>query len=354
LNTYKDDLPPSFYNGTLQSTGVIAWESELDSQTFNAQKSDKSGTTVCSNFISFNREDCTLTTTLTCGFYTTVSVVQLSDLACSGGGGGGGGTSFPSEPGGSGSDGGTPIYTPCDGATLEGVPCTPLDEGNNTIDVPEPPEIQITIDPSFANNDKAMCIFNRLKEDEDLKSLLSDFANPSLGFNVNLSLGSNITDKRVGGYTENRIYEVYDGKVNIVMNQNTLANMSPIEFAKNLAHELIHAHILAKVAKTGGFTEMPTSLPELWRFYELTKKLGEFNPNAAQHNYTAQVYFTRLVNIIKAFDNSQYSNEYYQGLAWQGLEKSLLWKNKSKAAQTYLDNRAGDIKTTSKQQDPCN
>jgi hypothetical protein len=130
--------------------------------------------------------------------------------------------------------------------------------------------------------------------------------------------------------------------------------MSPIEFAKNLAHELIHAHILAKIAKTGGFDTMQTSLPILWNFYNGTKELGKYKPNLAQHNYMAQVYFNRLVNIIKAFNGVQYSNEYYQGLAWQGLEESLLWKTMPQNTQYYFGSRAKDIKTTSQQQDPCN
>ncbi len=247
--------------------------------------------------------------------------------------------------------GATPVFT-----DIDGNPILP-DRGDNTIDVPIPdvPEEEIptqiqsiSMDSSFSQNAKIMGVYNQLGGVETFRELLNDFESSIMG--LDLTLKVELFNAGVGA-AETKADPNHPNKITIKIQPNTIEGATLNELAKTLIHEVIYAYLLAKIHQIGGLDNLnEQTYPTLFNYY-VEKK---FNPNAAQHNYTAQVYFTRLVNIIKAFDNSQYSNEYYQGLAWQGLEKSLLWKNKSKAAQTYLDNRAGDIKTTSKQQDPCN
>jgi hypothetical protein len=68
LHTYKDDLPPSFYNGTLQSTGVIAWEREIDDWSqINAQGNKTDSGPSCVDLYNFNFDTCEVEIWRSCG-----------------------------------------------------------------------------------------------------------------------------------------------------------------------------------------------------------------------------------------------------------------------------------------------
>jgi hypothetical protein len=277
--------------------------------------------------------------------------------------GGGGGTGSPSnptnnppsEPNPNAPQGTTPVFT-----DIDGNPIIP-DRGDNTIDVPEPPEIQITIDPSFANNAKAMCILNRLKEDEDLKSLLSDFANPSLGLNLNISLvdipeqpGENIRGETTSD--EN----LTSGQIQISMDSKDMGN-SALEIAKSIAHEMIHAHINAAIFKQGGMANIG-NLPGLADRYNSTKRNNKWDHNAAQHDYMGRYYHERLARIIQRYDatnGNQYDIAYYKALAWEGLKGSRYYSTlpspvTNMRKNDYWENLSISIRAINYSTDNCN
>jgi hypothetical protein len=272
LRVHKEDIPVRFYEGTLQNSDALAWESELD----NSQKSKNIGKGSCVPHTTFTTgpDGCTVFVIQRCAGV--IQQAQIFEGACTSGGGFGGpppptgGTptpTDPSEPGGGGasppSDGGTPIYTPCDGATLEGVPCTPLDEGNNTIDVPIEPVsfglITITNTNTLNAEEKAKLLevfgewLNASEYNQKIYNYFTDPESPMkfnfqmdpnlpgpAGFNhtnMNISFRS-IEDIKYGSLWE-EFFHAYQHKFYDGLEQYSSVGRSNIEFEAKLAHDLL-------------------------------------------------------------------------------------------------------------------
>jgi len=86
LRVHKEDIPVRFYEGTLQNSDALAWESELD----NSQKSKNIGDGSCVPHTTFTTgpDGCTVFVIQECGGV--IRQAQIFEGACTSGGGFGG------------------------------------------------------------------------------------------------------------------------------------------------------------------------------------------------------------------------------------------------------------------------
>ena len=236
-----------------------------------------------------------------------------------------------------------------------------LDPGDNTL---EPPDIAIELEASFANKPKAMCIWNKLKEDEDLKALLSLFANPDRNYKLSIGLKDFSGNKRGDTYPKDLTdLALTSGEIHIDIDSDM--SRSPIEIAKSIAHELIHAHIYIWITEMGGMPALIASGSTLYTNYYQSKKIfgASASPYAykhgeAQHWYMADVYQERLAQIIRRYDNFQSANsmDAYRALAWEGLKFTRAYKSLENAlpdTNKYYENLSTALKAQNSQVDTC-
>jgi hypothetical protein len=214
------------------------------------------------------------------------------------------------------------------------------------------PDLKLTREPTFKANAKAQCVYDRIAQIPEVKALMADFANLAYGFNVSMALEPLPVGRDGQTVAINSNYSA--GQVRITINSNTIAQMSEVELAKNIIHELIHAHILAQIAKVGGMIGL-SNLPILNDFYNRTKKLGKYDHGTAQHEYMATAYHETLAQATRAFHQNQYDIAYYRALAWQGLHKTTKYPgNFDEGVKYYLTSIANQIKANSLLNKQCN
>jgi hypothetical protein len=380
LHTYKDDLPPSFYNGTLQSTGVIAWESELDTQGFNSQKSASGPNYSCDTNFEVSGCDLTVTEVCTNSTGTVVSTTILiavhfegdcsgSGLPTGGGGttpppgggynpppdggsnpptgGGGGGTSSPSNPTNnppSEPNPNTPQEPIAIFTDLDGNPVAP-DRGDNTIDVPIDQIQSINIDPSFSQNTKIMGVYNQLGGVETFTELLNDFDSSIMGLDLTLKVE---LFNAGSGSAETKADPNQPNKITIKIQPNIIEGATLNELARTIVHEVIHAYLLAKIHQIGGLDNLnEQTYPTLFNYY-VEKK---FYPNAAQHEFMANYLVNLIGDVLQAFDIQQ-TNPYitihhYRALAWDGLTSTTAWVNMPYVDQQWIIHLITELKQNS-------
>jgi hypothetical protein len=99
----------------------------------------------------------------------------------------------------------------------------------------------------------------------------------------------------------------------VILNSDRINNRAPIEIAKTIIHESLHA-LLKKHYYTG--TES---------FIELFGKYMQENTgsNDITHAIMRDHYVSSISNTLKQFDNNQESEQFYDDLAWEGLHQFL-------------------------------
>lgn len=117
--------------------------------------------------------------------------------------------------------------------------------------------------------------------------------------------------------------------IEIMFNSNRL-NRPPLDVARTLIHELIHAEIYRKLLSVAQQPEIPWSpsffhsirndFPGLYDYYmrwHFNKPDG-IDSTSPQHQLMAEHYRDTIEGALREIDNTQ-DNEVYESLAWIGL-----------------------------------
>jgi hypothetical protein len=354
LHTYKDELPPSFYNGTLQSTGVIAWEREFDSQGFNSQKIGTTTNYTCTTRVEVSGCDVIIAEVCTNRLGEEVSRVVLiasnyeDNCPGSGGttplptGGGGGGTGSPSnpsnnppsEPNPNGPQGATPVFTDFDGS-----PILP-DRGDNTIDVPipeEPINEHIKIDISVDEYPKLKCVLEKMLDN----SVFKEITNISATQGVDIVYEVGVTDNPVVN-AGTRDLIASEGKIVITFNESRIEGRGAMDLARTTLHETLHAMFFIQQSSIGGYQNLSDdNFPDLfWAYTNYPPVLisnGTYDHNTPHHNLMAtDTYLNIIANGIKEYDPTKHEEttfEMYVASAWAGLQETDRWINQLSAEE---------------------
>jgi hypothetical protein len=238
------------------------------------------------------------------------------------GGGGGGGSNTPS-----------PIdygYMPHAGAG-----------GYNTPPPPPPPALlDTTMTPKFYKNAKAMCALNTLMQNNYYKTTLNNFIGENKPLDLTFKLVP-IIDKPgeiTYGIAAPKPLDWNAKNIDLTLNENVIGNLPSIVVALTLLHEGIHAEMFRKLLSLNGPSNLDMdNFPSLFNMFAQYKNAGQGADY--QHQFMANYYINIMSAALKQYDSSQYSLDYYQALAWEGLHGTDVWKNKSAADTVAINNK---------------
>jgi len=244
--------------------------------------------------------------------------------------GGGGGSYDPDDPNED------PTDTECPGED-EGEDHG-QDEGNLTLDSTCSDEEEeedeffgdITIDESVRENSKANCVLDRLLNDGNtLSNTIVKFAEESVNLNLHIELadlgpadgdqyGNIINGNLVSSNLSNTFY--------LQLNENRIDNRTPIEIAATFLHEAIHAEMrryLYGATDTSTLLGFPGDFAYDWiLFLEINYGLDESGISDAEHESRAVKYHNVIVNGLKEFFDSNFTQSDYEAIAWIGLNET--------------------------------
>jgi hypothetical protein len=210
------------------------------------------------------------------------------------------------------------------------------ESGSTGVYVPEPaPMPAIELSTKFENNEKVMCIYSNLVRTaiKSFNPLVTSFlANFSDGVTINpgdikFDLGS--LDGAYGNSTQS------GDMFTVMLNENEISTRAPLEIAKTLIHEILHAQIGHNLQIT------PNSFISNFRQYiETVNGVSDIN----DHQFMIANYVQPMMRFLKDYDSLNgysASDDYYRSLALSGLEGiiSTMEMNDLINAQNYFRNR---------------
>ncbi len=198
--------------------------------------------------------------------------------------------------------------------------CDP-DEGEIPILKPD----QILLDSSFVGT-KAECVYEKLNSlSESFKDMIKKFDGEFPVAHLKFAIDNTLT-------TENAVTD-NGGQyiIEIRLNGNTLEGRTVLGLARTFAHEIIHAELFRKVRSVGGSVSI-NDFPGIYDYYRRHVKVW-------QHEQMAGHYRETIVNILRQFDNQGNTNEFYDLLAWSGLQGTT-------AYNALSDDKKADIQGT--------
>jgi len=186
---------------------------------------------------------------------------------------------------------------------------------------------KIIIDSTFLNT-KAECVYNKLQ------NLSSGFKNAIKKFDGTFPVSHLIFKMEDLGTARGATRPPINGNspdynITVVLNNNNSSkegvNYRPnLMTAKTIAHEVIHAEMFRKLMS---LTQKPNfdlvtaeelnnllsngDYPGIYDYYRHYKNW--------QHQQMATHYRQTIADILKEFDNSQHSDQFYMDIAWEGL-----------------------------------
>ena len=203
----------------------------------------------------------------------------------------------------------------------------------NYIPPPIPaPVIKISVDETFRKNMKAICLLNKLRENEYFERMAQQFE--GVYPDINLTLFLNDLPPSINGQAQ----WMGDGKnIHITINQMRLTDRSSLEVARTLLHEMIHADFYRAVK-----TKYP-SYNDLMFQNTFNQYVIRYQGSADQHhNLMAERYIDVMAGILeeihKKLDYNAFAlamknvypngipKSFYKSLAWEGLTGTTAFK----------------------------
>ncbi|MBT2561216.1 hypothetical protein J7E50_10275 [Pedobacter sp. ISL-68] len=197
----------------------------------------------------------------------------------------------------------------------------------------------IVTDTSILNSVNAKCaLLKLLNNNVKFDSLLKAFT--GAGFNLTFKVKDLSTSDTLKGRT------TYDpaNKQNfsILLNRKFVNTAPPIQIAKTLLHEAFHANLMQRAYAVFGSAEINNlwakkpedmALQELMNIFE--SKLAGTSIITIHHQYIAQniaVLVSGLKEFARKYDSnfSNYNDNHFNGLAWEGLDDTEYYKNNVK------------------------
>ena len=195
----------------------------------------------------------------------------------------------------------------------------------NPPDVPLP-MLRIYIDSSITDDPRLSCIVDKLALSEFVSSIAEFTKTKGQKSPVTLKLGNT---SGLNGQAEKNP----DGTFTIVINEETVAGMSSLAFAKTIFHELVHVEIW-RALENGGITPLPNFPANLDAFIKLYGSDKE-----SHHSYMAEVLLPRMGRELMLLhqthfpeDFKKFSNyatwaypkgvsvDFYENLFWRGMD----------------------------------
>ncbi len=184
--------------------------------------------------------------------------------------------------------------------------------GRRNDDPPANEALDTTMSANFYQNQKARCALAKLMQNNYYKTTLNNFIGENKTIDLNFKIEP-IADPLVYGRTELQSNNWNTKNIYLILNQNTIPNIPSIEVALTLLHEGIHAEIFRKIISIQGPSNLNIdNFPSLFNMYAQYK--------GYQHEFIANFYLDIMSRALQQFDNYKFSMEYYQALAWRGLE----------------------------------
>lgn len=107
---------------------------------------------------------------------------------------------------------------------------------------------------------------------------------------------------------------LYQNNYEIILNTDKIDNRPPIEIARTILHESVHALLLKHQ-----FGDGQDSFVELFKKYIKTTT----GINNLHHSIMRDKYVIPIAKGLQLFDNSSENFSYYENLAWSGLHQEL-------------------------------
>ncbi|WP_422081876.1 hypothetical protein [Ulvibacterium sp.] len=160
---------------------------------------------------------------------------------------------------------------------------------------------------------KADCVYKKLKIHSGnfrkaIRKFDPEFPVTHLTFELaDLSNSVNASTKVVDEYN-----------ISIRINRDRVANRTVLELARSFAHEIIHAELFRKVKSVNG----QISIDNFEGIYDYYRR----HTKNWQHEQMAAHYIETISTILKEFDGSANSEQFYKDLSWEGLHETVSWK----------------------------
>ena len=106
----------------------------------------------------------------------------------------------------------------------------------------------------------------------------------------------------------------------ISLNKDLLDNRAPLEVARTILHESVHALLRYH------YVNATNSFVDLFGEYMKEKK----GSNDITHAIMRDNYIPAIANALKQFDNNRENPSFYESLAWDGLHQFLSQEEKDK------------------------
>ncbi|MBW8245257.1 SprT-like domain-containing protein [Muricauda oceani] len=167
---------------------------------------------------------------------------------------------------------------------------------------------------------KAKCVYDKLNSTNLTE--LGIIQNTYIAFNDELNHNTYYLTYNLGklspnsdGTIPNGITKfLYQNNYEIILNTNQIDNRPPIDIARTILHESIHALLLKHQ-----FGDGQDSFVELFKKY-IKATTGT---NDLHHSIMRDKYVIPIAKGLQAFDNSSENFSYYENLAWSGLHQEL-------------------------------
>ncbi|MFB9078800.1 hypothetical protein ACFFWB_15530 [Flavobacterium procerum] len=183
----------------------------------------------------------------------------------------------------------------------------------------------IFLDPSFLKNACVSGVYTKLGGSLVFQEYLKRFDGDFSIANLTLTVAKIPEAPNASAVT----YQPVNGLIEIRFSPEKL-NTPPLNIAKNLAHEILHAAMFEKLLKLSGTKEVPWSEEFIESIRNDEPKIAEYytrywydipvggSISDPQHEYMAQLSINTIKDILKQYDNTQ-SEDVYTAIAWWGL-----------------------------------
>ncbi|HFK5546324.1 TPA: hypothetical protein ACG0AR_003211 [Elizabethkingia anophelis] len=208
------------------------------------------------------------------------------------------------DPGGSGGDSGTSSEV------------TPEEWAKEHID-----------DKEIKENECINEVYEKLKSKPGVFNTLLD------NFRGNSILDLKLRMKNVGVVALTEIDNVKNGIITISFNPE-YAGATELGRASTFVHEMFHAYMTWQLVEAGWDGEDTAesyksidekNLPDLLKAY----KDNFYNAGISEHEFISQFYIPKIITALKEYDPNLGTEAEYQAIAWNGLQGTEAFKNKS-------------------------
>lgn len=182
---------------------------------------------------------------------------------------------------------------------------------------------------------KAGCVFTKMDSNGGFLNLLDDFSNKKTGLDLMLDVKKDLTDKNGNNVNGLAISDELFKLIRVQIDEDYQNNSTPLEVAKTLLHEAIHAYMYAAIIKSdNSLTRLKDDYFGIWDYY-VRFRYGE--EGSFQHNLMAAHYVNIMATSLSKFDGNRFELKHYEALSWKGLKRTRVWVDKTPSEKTSIE-----------------